>query len=105
MNLSTEKKQTRGRGEEACGCQEGGGGTGCWRSVDAGDCIWNGEAMRFCCIARETLSDHLRWNTMEAQRGEEKRMQMDVWLGHFAGQRKLTEHWESTVRKKRFKKE
>lgn len=72
MNLSTEKKQTRGRGEEACGCQEGGGGTGRWRSVDAGDCIWNGEAMRFCCIARETLSDHLRWNTMEAQRGEEK---------------------------------
>lgn len=31
-------------------------------------------------------------------------MQMDVWLGHFAGQRKLTEHWESTVRKKGLKK-
>ena len=26
MNLSIEKKQTHGHGEQACGCQEGGGG-------------------------------------------------------------------------------
>ena len=26
MNLSTEKKQTQGPGEQTCGCQEGGGG-------------------------------------------------------------------------------
>lgn len=28
MNLSTEKKQTHGHGEQTCGCQEGGGGSG-----------------------------------------------------------------------------
>ena len=28
MNLSTEKKQTHGLGEQTCGCQEGGGGSG-----------------------------------------------------------------------------
>ena len=28
MNLSTEKKQTHELGEQVCGCQEGGGGTG-----------------------------------------------------------------------------
>ena len=28
MNLSTEKKQTHGLGEQTCGCQEGGGGRG-----------------------------------------------------------------------------
>ena len=28
MNLSTEKKQTHGHGEQMCGCQEGGGGWG-----------------------------------------------------------------------------
>ena len=28
MNLSTEKKQTHGHGEQAWGCQEGGGGSG-----------------------------------------------------------------------------
>ena len=28
MNLSTEKKQTHGYGEQTCGCQVGGGGVG-----------------------------------------------------------------------------
>ena len=28
MNLSTEKKQTPGHGEQTCGCQRGGGGSG-----------------------------------------------------------------------------
>ena len=27
MNLSTEKKQTHGHGEQTCGCQEEGGGS------------------------------------------------------------------------------
>ena len=27
-NLSTEKKQTHGHGEQTCGCQGGGGGSG-----------------------------------------------------------------------------
>ena len=30
MNPSTEKKQTHGLGKQACGCQEGGGGSGVW---------------------------------------------------------------------------
>ena len=38
--------------------------------------------MRFCCIAQGTVSDHLRWNTMEDS--VKKRMYMDVWLGHMA---------------------
>ena len=33
MNLSTEKKQTHGHGEQTCGCQGGGGGSGIdWKS-------------------------------------------------------------------------
>ena len=28
MNLSIEKKQINGLGEQTCGCQEGGGGSG-----------------------------------------------------------------------------
>ena len=28
MNLPTEKKQTHGLGEQTCGCQGGGGGSG-----------------------------------------------------------------------------
>ena len=28
MNLSTEKKQTHGHGEQSCGCQGGRGGSG-----------------------------------------------------------------------------
>ena len=45
MNLSTEKKQTRGHGEQTCGCQEGGGGVGWTGSLgllDANYCIWSG---------------------------------------------------------------
>ena len=30
MNLSAEKKPTHGHGEQICGGQEGGGGTGVW---------------------------------------------------------------------------
>ena len=33
-----------------------------------------------------------------------KRMYMDVWLGHFAVEQKLTEHCESTIIKKNKKK-
>ena len=42
MNLSTEKKQTHGHGEQICGCQwEGGGWTGSLGLVDANYCIWS----------------------------------------------------------------
>ena len=33
MNLSTEQKQTHKRGEQTCGCQEGGDGVGWTRSL------------------------------------------------------------------------
>ena len=42
MNLSTEKKQTHGLGEETYGCQEEGGGTGSLRLVEVNYCIWSG---------------------------------------------------------------
>ena len=45
MNLSTEKKQTRGHGEQTCGCQgkgEGVGGIGNLELVDANYSIWSG---------------------------------------------------------------
>ena len=45
MNISTEKKQTHGLGEQTCGCQgvgEGVGRTGSLGFIDANDCIWSG---------------------------------------------------------------
>ena len=43
MNLSTENKQihghVHGHGEQTCGCQEGGGGTGSLGLIDANYCI------------------------------------------------------------------
>ena len=65
MNLSTEKKQTYGLGEQTCGCQWGRGkGVGKeWDGnvglVDANYCIWSGYTMRSFCVAQETISSHL----------------------------------------------
>ena len=56
--------------------------------------------MRSCCIAQGTMSNHLQWNMMEDN--VKKRMYVNIWLGHFAVQQKLTEHCESTIIK--FKK-
>ena len=45
MNLSIEKKQTHGLGEQTYGCQGGVGGvrwTGSLGLVDANSCIWSG---------------------------------------------------------------
>ena len=45
INLSTEKKQTHGHGEQTCGCQEEGegvGGTGNLGLIDANYSLWNG---------------------------------------------------------------
>ena len=50
--------------------------------------------MRFCSIAQGTIPSHLRQKMMEDN--VKKRMYMDVWLGHFALQQKLTEHCTST---------
>ena len=45
MNLSTEKKQTHEHGEQFCGCQGGGGGSGMDWEIRVGTwklCIWSG---------------------------------------------------------------
>ena len=42
MNLSTEKKQTHGHGEQTCGCWGKGECTGTLRLIDANYGLWNG---------------------------------------------------------------
>ena len=65
MNLSTEKKimdlenrlvVAKGEGEEV------GWIGGLWL-VDADSCLWNGLAMRSCCVALRTMSRCLHHNT------------------------------------------
>ena len=64
VNLSTEKKimnmekrlaVAKGEGEGG----GGGGGSGNLGLIDANNCIWNGQAMRSCCIELGTISSHL----------------------------------------------
>jgi len=38
---------------------EGVGWTGNLGLIDANYCFWNGEAMKSCCVALETVSSHL----------------------------------------------
>ena len=61
MNLSTEKKimDMENRLGVAKGEGEGLGGTGSWGLIDANYCLWNGLAMRSCCVALGTMSGHL----------------------------------------------
>ena len=35
---------------------------GCLGLIDADYCLWNGLAMRFCCVALGTMSGHLWWS-------------------------------------------
>ena len=53
------KKENRGLGEQTCGCQGGGRGMQCLGFTDAEYCLWNGWAMRSCCVALGTRSAHL----------------------------------------------
>ena len=39
--------------------------TGSLGLADANYCIWSVKAMRSCCIAQGTISNHLRWNMMD----------------------------------------
>ena len=61
MNLSTEKKimDLENRLVVAKGEGEGGEWTGNLGLIDANYCLWNGYAMRSCCIALGTISSHL----------------------------------------------
>ena len=62
-NLSTEKKimdlenrlvVAKGEGE-----REGGGVVGEFGVIDTNCCLWNGLAMRSCCVALGTMSSRL----------------------------------------------
>ena len=64
MKLSTEKKimDLENRLVVAEGEGEGVGWMGSLELMDADYCLWNGLAMRSCCVALGTMSSHLRWS-------------------------------------------
>ena len=85
------RKETHGLGEQTCGCQGGGGGSGMAGNlglIDANYCLWNGLVMRSCCVVLGTMSGHLWWNMIMW----EKRMYtcMCNWVALLYS-RKLTE--------------
>ena len=59
MNLSTEKKIMDLENRLGVAKGEGVGWMGCLGLIDADYRLCNGLAMRVCCVALETLSDHL----------------------------------------------
>ena len=63
MNLSAEKKimdlETRLVVAKGEGEGEGVGWIGSLGLIDADYCLWNGLAMRSCCVALGTMSSHL----------------------------------------------
>ena len=74
MNFSIEKKimdlENRlvvAKGEEV-------GWMGSLGLIDANCCLWNGLAMRSCCVALRTMSSHM----MEPDNGRKKNVYMDV---------------------------
>ena len=61
MKLSTEKKimDLENRLDVANGEGEGMGWIGSSELIDADYCVWNGLAMRSCCVALGTMSSYL----------------------------------------------
>ena len=61
MNLSTEKKlmDLEKRLVVAKGEEEGVGWIGCLQLIDAAYGLWDGLAMRSCCVVLGTMSGHL----------------------------------------------
>ena len=61
MNLCTEKKLINLENRLVVAKEEGEGvgWIGSLGLVDADYCLWNGLAMRSCCVALGTLSSHL----------------------------------------------
>ena len=61
-NESFHRKENHGLGEQTCGCHGGGeevGWLGSLGLIDTNYCLWNGLAMRSCCVALGTMSSHL----------------------------------------------
>ena len=90
MNLSTEQKimDLENRHVVAWGEGEGVGWIGSLGVVDADYCIWNGLAMRSCCVALGIMSSHLWWSTTMCK----NRMCACVCNWVMLYSRKLTEH-------------
>ena len=61
MNLSTEKKIMENHNRLVVAKGEGDGmrWTGNLGLIDADYCLWNGLAMRSCCVALGTMSSYL----------------------------------------------
>ena len=61
MNVSTEKKLMDLENSLVVAKREGerGGWTGSLGLIAANYCIWNGSAVRSCCVAQGTISSHL----------------------------------------------
>ena len=99
MNLSTEKKimDLENRLVVAKGEGQGVGWMGCLGLIDADYCLWNGLAMRSCCVALGTMSSHLWWSMIMW----EKRMYtcMCNWVTMLYS-RKLTEHCKPAIMEK-----
>ena len=67
-NEPFHRKENHRHGEQTCGCQErgrGSRGSGNFGLIDANHCLWNGWAMRSCCIAQGTVSSHLWYYMVE----------------------------------------
>jgi len=66
MNLSSEKKimDLENRLVVAKGEGERVGWMGSLGLIDANYCLWNGLAMRSCCVALVTTSSHLWWSVI-----------------------------------------
>ena len=59
MKFSTEKKLMDLENRLVVAKGEGVGWTGSLGLIDADYCLWNGLAMRSCCVALGTISSHL----------------------------------------------
>ena len=59
------RKENYGLGEQTCGCQGAGRGSGMDWELGVNRCrqlLWNGLAMRSCCVALGTMSSLLGWS-------------------------------------------
>ena len=97
MNLSTEEKIVDLENRLVVATGEGVGWIGSLGLIDADYCLWNGLAMRPCCVALGTMSGHLWWSMIMW----EKRMCtcMCDWVTMLYS-RKLTEHCKPAIMEK-----
>jgi len=78
---------------------EGVGWTGNLELIDANYSLWNGLAMRSCCIALGTISSPLEWSMMEDNVRKRMYICMSDWVTLLYS-RKLTEHCKPAIMEK-----